>query len=113
MNFEFVEFYPWPYERKTKSQKEIAGTIHVYLYNDDFQFDIKGIMVFYKKDKMYFNLPAFWGYDPDKQKNVKFSVVNFTQEEVVKDFKEFLAKEVEPIIRERLKAATESSVSNQ
>lgn len=103
MDFEFVEFYSWGFEKDKKNKNRIAGTAHVYAYSKDFEVDFRGILVYINKNKVYFSPPHKKSIDADTGANVSYPCFSFPNEDHRKKFVEFLKNDVEPIIRERLK----------
>lgn len=100
MNFEFVEFYPKTNSEKRTPPSRIVGTVHVFFYQDEVCFDVRGILVIKHKDKFVFRLPKLVAYEGEKK--VTYPVFQFTNEKDYRDLMGFLTKEVMPIIKERM-----------
>lgn len=103
MKFEFVEFYPWPLlEKPNKNQRRLLGTVHIYAYSADVQFDLRGLLVIRWKDKIYINVPNYRGFDEETKKKVSYPMFTFSKEEDQKSFREFLKTTATDIIRSRV-----------
>jgi len=103
MKFELIEFYPLDPDRKVKKGK-LLGSIHVYVYfgHRDFQFDLRGILVFKRGKKLHFQLPGASSFDSDTKEKIRYPFFSFTRQEDHQAFLAFLDKEVTPFIREKL-----------
>jgi hypothetical protein len=99
MQYEFVEFYPVICKKK---HQQLVGTVHIYIYSEEFQFDLRGIMVALYKNKLYFRMPGGKGADSETKEMIRYPYFGFTQKEEQDKFIAFLQKEVSPIIFERL-----------
>lgn len=102
MKFEFVEFYRNQNTIKRRKDSVNIGTVHIYFV--DYAMDLRGIVVFIRKNYMHFKMPHFRGIDPDTGETVWYPAVSFTTHIMLPDLLKFLIQEVQPQIWERLKA---------
>jgi hypothetical protein len=109
MKFEFVEFYPYRGPKKTYEQKKTIGTVHVYVYltECDFQFDLRGIKFLKTAKKSFFKVPETLARDEETQKMVRYPFFSFSKMSDWEKLHSFLKQSVEPIIEERLKSLVE------
>jgi hypothetical protein len=99
MKFEFVEFYEWNEDKRTKKNSPI-GTVHIYAI--DCELDIRGIRVFKKKENLIFCPPDLICDDLETGERIRYPIIRFTNEKTHREMLEFLRNEVETIVMERL-----------
>jgi hypothetical protein len=105
MKIEFVEFYPYNPEISIKKNKNILGTVHIYLIEEE--MDIRGILVSKAGKGIYFHLPHYTAIDEETRKPVRYPHIRFTNDSKHKSLMDFLHNEVKTIIRERLLVKSE------
>lgn len=96
--FEFVEFYK---AKKNPKFKSFLGTLHIYFI--DCQMDIRGISVTRNGKRLFYILPHFSSFDEELQKNVKYPILRFTNEDDQKELIDFLQTEITPEILKMMK----------
>lgn len=101
MKFEFIEFYETTDENKSRFNKKILGTVHIYAI--DCELDIRGIRVFKQGKKIYFNFPHFNDIDSETGDKVSYPFIRFTSDKIHQEMMNFLKTEVITEIINRLK----------
>jgi DNA-binding cell septation regulator SpoVG len=96
MNIELVEFYDLPIDKKHKKR---AGTLHIYLI--DYQIDIRGIRVIFNKSRMYVNMPARTGIDPETGEKVIYPVFSFTDHNKNKEIVVVITEKLRKFLQEK------------
>lgn len=84
MKIEVVEFYPLL--KMAKHGK--IGTLHVFVA--DYNLDIRGINVFFRKNRLYFFTPSITFLDPKSKSLVSYPIVNLA----IKDSKKTFIREM-------------------
>ena len=101
MKFELVDFYPTTEKNRKKSQRNLVGTVHLYII--DYQIDLRGIRVAKNGKGLYFLMPHIFGQDHETGEQVRYPVFRFTNQKDHDEMMDFLHKEVKPEILKRLK----------
>jgi hypothetical protein len=97
MKFELVEFYP---AHKSHRNKSFLGSVHIYVI--DFELDIRGILVFKRGKKPFFQKPYSVALDAETGERVRFPLVGWSNTSREAEMMEFLNTQVCPEIMKRL-----------
>ena len=88
MKIELVEIY----KEKTLNKK-FVGTAHVYVI--DYDFDLRGIGIFRKKNGYFCRLVDRFAIDPATKEKVRYPVFRFTNPEKHMELMNAICKEVQ------------------
>lgn len=101
MKFELVDFYPITDKNKNNSDKNLLGTLHIYII--DCKSDLRGIRVMKKGKNICFYLPHVIGFDHETGEKIRYPVFRFTDPKDHDEMISFLQNEVKTIVFDKIK----------
>ena len=76
MEVKFIAFYEEIFD---KEKKVLKGSAHVYIV--DLDMDLRGVDVLFEAGKAWITLPSQTRYDKEKQKDVRYPIIQFANRE--------------------------------
>lgn len=102
----FVKFYE---DERDDKREFLRGTLHVHLDLQGVGINIKGIVLFKKKNYWQFRLPSRKSYDQDKGSEIYYSIIMFDSKEMTNELINILRVDGKKFIKAYLSSTPEAT----
>lgn len=96
MKVEVVDFYPFS-KHIVQGRSKAIGTMHIYI--EEFNMDLKGILVRQRGKRYFFFLPSQLAIDAETKEKVRYPLISLLNEKKHKDMTYSIQKAGEEFFR--------------